>query len=162
MFVEFFPTLWFLLHKLPKHLVGGYRENGASLLSVASSDRMSGNGLELDYNKFHLNLKKKTQNPTFFTVRVMKHWLRLPRKVVESPSLEILKTQQNTPLSHGLGEDNLQRYPLTSAVLWFCDLVGSGTNRVVITWQCPLSLPTQLLVLSNVFCTRAEAFLFVY
>ena len=28
----------------------------------------------------------------FFTVRVMEHWNRLTRSVVESPSLEILKT----------------------------------------------------------------------
>jgi len=26
-----------------------------------------------------------------FTVRVVKHWTKLPRKVAESPSLEILK-----------------------------------------------------------------------
>jgi len=28
----------------------------------------------------------------FFTLRVMEHWNRLPRKVVGSPSLEIFKT----------------------------------------------------------------------
>jgi len=36
---------------------------------------------------FQLNMRKN-----FFTLRVMEPWPRLPREVVESPSLEIFKT----------------------------------------------------------------------
>lgn len=34
-------------------------------------------------------------NKYFEGVRLVEHWYRLPRELVESPSLEILKTQRN-------------------------------------------------------------------
>jgi len=38
--------------------------------------------------KFHSNAKKN-----FFTIRAAEHWQRLPREVIESPSMEIVKTR---------------------------------------------------------------------
>jgi len=70
-----------------KYLKGGCQEDGARLFAVVPSDGTRGNGHKLKHRKFHLKTWKN-----FFTVRVTEHRNRLPRKVVESPSLEIFKT----------------------------------------------------------------------
>jgi len=69
-----------------KYLKGGYREDGTRLFSVVPSNRTRGNGHKLKQRKFHLNMRKN-----FIILKMTEPWNRLPRGVVESPSLEIFK-----------------------------------------------------------------------
>ncbi|PKU36948.1 hypothetical protein llap_12745 [Limosa lapponica baueri] len=80
-----------------KYLKGGLKDGGAGLFSVVPSDRTRGNRHKLEHRKFHSNTRKN-----FFTVRVTEHWNRLPREVMESPSLEIFKTRLDAVLSNVL------------------------------------------------------------
>ncbi|KGL87039.1 hypothetical protein N301_00911, partial [Charadrius vociferus] len=76
-------------------LKGAYRRAGEGLFTRAGSDRTRGNGYKLEEGRFRLNIRKK-----FFTLRVVRHWNRLPREVVEAPSLEVLKARLDVALGN--------------------------------------------------------------
>ncbi|KFO81399.1 hypothetical protein N303_01609, partial [Cuculus canorus] len=46
------------------------------------------NGYKLERGRFRLDIRRN-----FFTMRVVKHWHRLPREAVDAPSLEVFKTR---------------------------------------------------------------------
>jgi len=78
-----------------QYLKGSYKKDGDKDFTRACCNRTRGNGFKLKEGRFRLDRRKK-----FFTMRVVKHWHRLPRGVVDDPSLEPFKVRLDGALSN--------------------------------------------------------------
>jgi len=78
-----------------QYLKGACKKDGDKLFSRACCNRTRGNGFKLEEGRFRLYIRKK-----FFTMRVVKHWPRLPREAVDAPSLETFKARLDRALSN--------------------------------------------------------------
>jgi len=74
---------------------GAYRKGGEGLFTRVCSDRTRRNSCKLKEGRFRLDMRKK-----FFTMRVVRHWNRLPREAVDAPSLEVFKARLDGALSN--------------------------------------------------------------
>ena len=62
---------------------------------MVCSDRTRGNGFKLEEGRLSLAITKK-----FFTVKMVRHWSRLPSDVLNAPSLEAFKTRLDRVLNN--------------------------------------------------------------
>ncbi|KAK4828099.1 hypothetical protein QYF61_023461 [Mycteria americana] len=67
-----------------------YQECCVQFWAPQYNDRTRGNGHKQKHQRFPLNIRKHC-----FTMSVTEHWHRLPREVVECPSLEIFKSHMD-------------------------------------------------------------------
>ena len=85
--------LWGDLIVTFQYLKGAHKQEGEQMFTRMDSDRTRGNDLKRRQGRFRLDIRRK-----FFTQRVVMHWNRLPKEVVDAPSLEAFKARLTVAL----------------------------------------------------------------
>ena len=76
-----------------QYLKGAYKQEGERLFTRVDNYRTRGSGLKLRQGWFRLDSRRK-----FLTQRVVTHWNRLPKEIVDAPSLEAFKARLDVAL----------------------------------------------------------------
>jgi len=71
-----------------QYLMRACKKAGEGLFTRAWNDKTQGNGFKLKEGRFTLHIRKK-----FFTMRLVRHWDRLPREAVAVPALAVFKAR---------------------------------------------------------------------
>jgi len=86
--------LWGGLIAASQYLKGACEKAGEGLFTRAGSDKTKGNGFKLKEGRFWLDIRRK-----FFTMRVVRHWNRMPGEAVAATSLAAFKARLDGALS---------------------------------------------------------------
>ncbi len=65
-------------------MTGAYKQEKNQQFTWVDSGRTSGDGFKQKEGRFRLDVRGE-----FFTERAVRHWYRLPREVMDTPSLEV-------------------------------------------------------------------------
>lgn len=76
-------------------LKGGYKEDGDSIFTKSHMEKTRANEYKTLLRRFQLVTRGK-----FFTMSTINHWNKLPRKVMDSPTLDIFNIQLYSVLGH--------------------------------------------------------------
>ena len=76
-------------------LKGSYKKEGYRLLSSICNNKTRGNGFKLEEGRYRLDIRKMS-----FTARVVRHWNKLSRDVVDALSLETFSARLDQALGY--------------------------------------------------------------
>lgn len=79
-----------------QYLKGGYRKEEDRLFGMVFCDKTMRNSFKLKKESFILDIREKKKN----YIHVVRFWRRLPRDVMDAPSLEMFKVSLGGALSN--------------------------------------------------------------